>query len=259
MPAWPLDRRLTAWIVTLAGIAAANLGLWISMARSPSLHTPYAETQLLLSGIYVAVCCFRSLFPRVDLERVCLWDTWLSGIMLGRSAATLAELCFALQCSLFVGRLADVAGMPALAVAAYAFLPMAVLAQILCWYAVLSLNHFGHAIEESLWAVMFLMLSAASGAAATAVDGPLRTMLFAGCLVYGVGAILTMTVDVGMYVRRWRAGHAGSRLTLASGLRDSRLRRQPTSSWQVWREEAPWMTLYFSVGVWTSLAFVLLK
>jgi hypothetical protein len=40
--------------------------------------------------------------------------------------------------------------------------------------------------------------------------------------------------------------------------RDSRLRRQPTSKREVWREEAPWMTLYFSVGVWTSLAMVLL-
>ena len=236
-----------------------NIGLWIAMARSPSLHSPYAETQLLLSGIYVAVCSFRSVFPRVDLERVCLWDTWLSGIMLGRTAATIAELCFALQCGLFVHRLADIAGMPVLAAGAYAFLPMAILAQLLCWHAVLSLNHFGHALEESLWALMFLMLSAASGAAATAVGGPLRVMLFAGCLVYGVGAVLTIAVDVGMYVRRWRTGQAGPRLTLASGLRDSRLRRQPTSRWDVWREEVPWMTLYFSVGVWTSLAMVLLK
>jgi len=31
-----------------------------------------------------------------------------------------------------------------------------------------------------------------------------------------------------------------------------------TSEWDVWREEAPWMTLYFSIGVWTSLAMVLL-
>jgi len=31
-----------------------------------------------------------------------------------------------------------------------------------------------------------------------------------------------------------------------------------TSEWDVWREEAPWMTVYFSIGVWTSLAMVLL-
>ena len=51
----------------------------------------------------------------------------------------------------------------------------------------------------------------------------------------------------------------GVYLTLVSGLRDSGRRRHPTWAWDVWREEAPWMTLYFSVGVWTSLAMVVLS
>ena len=258
MIAWPIERKVTLWLCSLAALTAFNVGLWIWIARSASLRSPYADAQLLLSGVYVAVCGFRSLFPRVDLERVCLWDTWLSGIMLGRTAATIAELCFALQCSFFVQRLADITGMPLLEAGAHAFLPLAVLAQLLCWYAVLSLNHVGHAVEESLWALMMLILSAASGAAAFVSDGPLRTMLIVCCLVYGVGSGLTMAVDVRMYVRRWRMRVADARLPLATGLRDSRLRRQPTSAWAVWREEAPWMTLYFSVGVWTSLAMVLL-
>ena len=135
---------------------------------------------------------------------------------------------------------------------------MAILAELLCWYSVLSLNHIGHALEESLWALMMLILSAASGAAALAVDGRFRAMLILGCLVYGVGAGVTMAFDVRMYVRRWRVRAADARLPLATGLRDSRLRRQPTLAWAIWREEAPWMTLYFSVGVWTSLAMVLL-
>jgi hypothetical protein len=29
-------------------------------------------------------------------------------------------------------------------------------------------------------------------------------------------------------------------------------------AWEIWREEVPWMTLYFSIGVWPSLAMVLL-
>jgi len=51
----------------------------------------------------------------------------------------------------------------------------------------------------------------------------------------------------------------GLYLTLATGWRDSQRRRHPTFAWDVWREEAPWMTLYFSFGVWTSLAMVLLE
>jgi hypothetical protein len=255
----PVDRKLALWLVSLAALTTFNFALWIWIARFASPGTPYAETQLLLSGVYVGVCGFRSLFPRVDLERVCLWDTWLSAILLGRTAATVAEVCFALQCALFVQRLSDIAGMPMLDAGSRVFVPLVILAELVCWYAVLSLNHIGHAIEESLWALLMLLLSAAFGAAAFGAQGPLRLMLIAGFLVYGVGAALTMTFDVRMYISRWRTGVAGGRLTLATGLHDVRHRRHPTFAWEVWREEAPWMTLYFSIGVWTSLAMVLLE
>ena len=255
----PLDWKLTLWLGSLAALAAFNVGLWIWIARTATLRTPYAETQLLLSGVYVGVCGFRSLFPRVDLERVCLWDTWLSAILLGRTAATIAEVCFALQCALFVQRLSNIAGMPLLDAAAHAFVPLVILAELVCWYAVLSLNHIGHAIEESIWAVLMLILSAACGAAALAAQGPLRVMLIAGLVVYAAGAALTIALDVRMYLRRWRLSAAGVRLPLATGLRDSHSRRHPTSAWKIWREEAPWMTVYFSIGVWTSLAMILLE
>jgi hypothetical protein len=254
----PLHPKLTLWLGSLAALAAVNAGVWVWLAQAGSLRTPYGEAQLLLSGIYVAVCGFRSLFPRVDLERVCLWDTWLSAILLGRALATIAELCFALQCGLFVRQLSELTGVPLLAAAAQAFVPLAVVAEVCCWYAVLSLNHGGHAIEESLWAVIMLILAAAAGVAAVATDGSLRLWLAAGAIVYGVGGALTLAFDVAMYVRRWHGGRATTRLPLATGLRDSVVRRRPTLAWEVWREEVPWMTLYFSVGVWTSLAMVLL-
>ena len=254
----PLDRKLRWWLGSLAALAVLNVGLWLWLSRSASLRTPYAEAQLLLSGIYVAVCGFRSLFPRVDLERVCLWDHWLSAIFLGRTAATVAELCFALQCGLFVQRLAELSGQPMLATAAQAFVPLALVAEVACWYSVVSLNHVGHAVEESLWAVIMLILAAACGSAASASTGTLRGMLMAGCVVYAVGASLTAAVDVRMYLRRWRVHAAAPRLPLATGLLDSHSRRHSTWSWHVWREEVAWMTLYFSIGVWTSLAMVLL-
>lgn len=49
------------------------------------------------------------------------------------------------------------------------------------------------------------------------------------------------------------------RLTLATGLRDSQRRRHTTFAWKIWREEVPWMTVYFSIGLWTSLAMVLVE
>jgi hypothetical protein len=254
----PLDGRLTVWLGSLLALAAFNVGLWLWIARSASPITTYAATQLLLSGVYVGVCGFRSVFPRIDLERMCLWDTWLSAILIGRTLATIAEICFGLQCVLFMHRLSDMTGVPLLHAGAHAFVPLVIIAELFCWYAVLSLNHIGHAIEESLWALLMLILAAAFGTAALAAPAPLRVMLITGFLVYGVGAALTVAVDVRMYIRRWRLMTADVRLTLTTGLRDSRHRRHPILAWEAWREEAPWMTVYFSIGVWTSLAMVLL-
>jgi hypothetical protein len=251
--------KVAVWLGFLIAVAVLNIVLWVSLARFPPLRTRYAETQLLLSGVYVGVCGFRSIFPRVDLERVCLWDTWLSAILLGRVVATVAEVCFALQCALFVQRLAEIVRIPALNAAADTFMPLVIIAELACWYAVLSLNHIGHAVEESLWALMMLALSAATGTAALAARGPLRVMLLLCFLTYGVGAALTTVFDVRMYLRRWRTHASERQLTLAAGFHDSRRRWHATSAWGVWREEVAWMTLYFSFGVWTSLAMVLLE
>ena len=61
-----------------------------------------------------------------------------------------------------------------------------------------------------------------------------------------------------MYVTRWQADEAGGRpyLTLSQGLHDAWSRRVVSYSWADWRAEVPWMTLYFSVCVWWSLALV---
>src|SRR5262249_15867847 len=83
-----VDRRTTRWLWSLSLICAANLALWgITVARMHREAGTYVGLQLLLSGVFVAVCAFRSIVPRVDLERQCLWNTPLSSIFLGRTVA----------------------------------------------------------------------------------------------------------------------------------------------------------------------------
>jgi hypothetical protein len=57
----------------------------------------WLEPLLLLCAVYVLGCVFRSILPRADVQRIVLFDTWLSSVMVGRSVATVAELCFAAQ------------------------------------------------------------------------------------------------------------------------------------------------------------------
>ena len=87
------------WWISLAVVAVVNLALWLRLARR---RPPARRRQLLLSAGFVLGCAFRSFFPRADVQRICLQDSWLSAVALGRSVATVAELCLALQWALLL-------------------------------------------------------------------------------------------------------------------------------------------------------------
>jgi hypothetical protein len=87
-------------------------------------------------------------------------------------------------------------------------------------------------------------------------DGPVRVVLVIA--ITGIAAYLAflMTIDVPMYLSRWRAGVAdGSKLLgPLEGLRDVSTRWVVTHELAEWKDEIPWMSLYFSAAVWASLA-----
>jgi hypothetical protein len=62
-------------------------------------------------------------------------------------------------------------------------------------------------------------------------------------------------VDVPMYFARWQGelGDGQQSLGLFAGLHDVATRWVVTRNIAQWRDEIPWMSLYFSVAVWTSL------
>ncbi|MFA6904501.1 MAG: hypothetical protein WC236_15605, partial [Gallionellaceae bacterium] len=99
------------WWIFLCVIAVLNIAAWIVSARLlasghenffSSIKYRQRRWMLWLSAAYVAGCAFRSFLPRIDLERVCLVQTGLSNMMVGRSVATVAELCFIAQCALLL-------------------------------------------------------------------------------------------------------------------------------------------------------------
>lgn len=50
-----------------------------------------------------------------------------------------------------------------------------------------------------------------------------------------------------------------SNMTFASKCWEALTLRVPTQEWSVWKHEVVWQTLYFSVGTWSSLAFLALR
>jgi len=155
------DRLTFRWWQLICAVSAGNVLLWIVAAWWLAWESDdYRSKQLALSGLFVAACAFRSLLPRVDLERMCLWDGPLSSVIVGRTVATIAELCFAWQCALLLFKVSALTGSSAIEALGHAVMPIIVVAELACWFAVATLNHIWHAVEELLWSIMVGLVGA---------------------------------------------------------------------------------------------------
>jgi hypothetical protein len=252
------------WWATLCAVSVVNICGWrlsaAAVARrkatvEPAYYT-FQRWQLLLSAVYVLGCGFRSILPRADVQRIGLYDSWVSSVLVGRSVATVAELCFVAQWALLLHQIAkDTGSRPALAISRL-LVPLIVVAELCSWYAVLTTCYLGNAVEESIWALSASLLVGSLFALRSRCLPALRPFL-AAAIVLGLAYVAFMClVDVPMYVSRWLADEAMGRqyLSLGQGIEDVWSRWHITFDWEAWQTEIPWMTLYFSVGVWSSIA-----
>ncbi|WP_456670922.1 hypothetical protein [Bradyrhizobium sp. USDA 3240] len=259
--AW--SNPVVRWWGFLSLVSAANIAIWFALYRqfheqsSGSFsNTSGIGLMLLLCAAYVFGCAFRSVLPRADVQRICLFDTWLSSVVVGRTVATVAEVCFAAQWAIILYQLGTMTGAETTINIAWIIVPLIVIAECFSWYAVLTTHYLCNAIENSIWAVVFFLVGIALCRLLPEFHGPVRWALIVA--IVGIAAFLAflMTVDVPMYLNRWRANLAagGTLLHPLEGLRDVSRRWVVTHDIAEWREEIAWMSLYFSMAVWSSLA-----
>lgn len=254
------------WWAGLCLVTAINVAAWSVAALlfrrrraqiEPETYT-LRRTQLMLSAVFVIVCGFRSVFPRADVQRICLLDSWLSSVGVGRSLATIAELCFIAQWAILLRELGESTGTRLAVTVSKMLVPMIAIAECCSWYAVLTTNYAGNSIEESIWALS-ATLGTLSAMAVWPRLAPRHRWLLSPAIALGVVYVAFMClVDVPMYITRFLDDQAHGRqyLTLAQGLRDASMRWVTTAKWEAWKNEMPWMTLYFSVVVWASIALM---
>jgi hypothetical protein len=191
---------------------------------------------------------------------MCLFDTWLSSVVIGRSVATVAEVSFAAQWALVLHYLGGTAGVDTTVNIAWVVVPLIVVAQCCSWYGVLTTNYLANAIENSIWAVAFLLVGVGICRLLPEFEGLVRLTLLVA--IVGIASYLAflITIDVPMYLSRWQNGLAdgGRGLSPLEGLHDAATRWIVTHDLAHWREEIAWMSLYFTGAVWASLALCLI-
>ena len=133
---------------------------------------------------------------------------------------------------------------------------MIIVAEGFSWYAVITTDYLGSAIENSLWAVTFLLIGGALFQLLQRFHGVFKVAI--GATVIGVASYLAFLVfiDVPMYFGRWQADIISRKelFGLFAGLNDLSTRWAVTHDIVHWQDEIAWMSLYFSVAVWSSLA-----
>lgn len=181
------------WWGAISFASVINVGVYLLGASKSQEQLPknlapnpgYRTLLQRLAGVYVFVCAFRSLLPRIDVERICFWDSSLSSISIGipsllsfqhnkcidvvagRSVATVAELAFAAEICIAISSLAsDFERSGKGATFKYALIRMCtrvcfvaiILAEFCSWTGVITGVQVWNASEESLWCIVTTVL-----------------------------------------------------------------------------------------------------
>lgn len=259
------ENPVAIWWVALSTAGIFNILLWTWTKIYKFRNHPIFKIKVLwhqneniiwFSFLYTLVCAIRSWFPRADVQRICLWDTWFSSVMVGRTIATVGELAFVIQWMMVLKFYGTETNSNITKKIASVILPLIVVAEICSWYAVIRTHYIGNVIEESLWAVTYALIAIAIAGLLKYLTGALKlAAIFAiiGCIFY---VSFMAIVDVPMYVTRWMADLAMQKdyLGLWSGLVDLNTRWHVTYSISDWKTEIPWQTMYFTFAVLVSIA-----
>jgi hypothetical protein len=244
--------KVGRWWTLLIAVAVINIAAWTIAALSGDGGP--SQWQLILSGIYVFGCAFRSFLPVYDIPRLCLVDSWASSVLVGRTVATVAELAFAAQWAVYL----HASELVMVHMIALTIVPLIVMAEVCSWHAVLTTSNRGHIYENSLWGIAAALIVICL--AAIAWQLPESRSLVLG--VWALGGLLYVAyifmADVPMYRKRWRFDQSQGRryLTLVQGVVDTSKRSRVSMLWEDWKSEVTWMTLYFSFGVWVSISLI---
>ncbi len=253
------------WWGFLVIVSTANIALLLLLHRRFRKKTLdgqrgkfHIELLVLLCATYVFGCAFRSVLPRADVQRICLFDTWLSSVFVGRSVATVAEICFVVQWAIVLRQLASLAKSDAARNISNVIVPLILLAECCSWYAVITTNYLGNTLENSLWAVTFLLIAAALLRLLNDFRGIIRVAI--GLAVTGITIYLVFLfiIDVPMYFDRWRADVTSRKelFGVLAGLHDVSTRWAVTHDIAQWKDEIAWMSLYFSVACKGGIAAI---
>jgi hypothetical protein len=250
---------LLVWWIILSTISVLNIVVWIYLVGLIRRTADRSAVMMAwLSGAYVFVCAFRSFLPRIDVERIVLVNSWFSNVFLGRSLATIAELCFIIQWFIFLRYVLAEAGFSKLRKWMGLVVGLIAVAEVFSWYAVLNGNYWGSMVEETLWMISFAIIGMILSWVSLNLTG-ITSYIGKISLVGVVGYLAFMIFfDIPSYFIRSQTTATIPYHGLLSNLLLVASTRMVSLDIGHWSYEMIWMSLYFTIAVWASLIILYL-
>jgi hypothetical protein len=259
-----LPAGLLPWWLGLCAVSIINIGVlgwfWIVHRRkraslNQSVH--FQQRRLLwLSTFFVLGCAFRSFLPRADVRRITLVDNRLSSIMVGRTVATIAELCFAAQWAILLETFARPAKLNGIVAFSRLIPPAILMAEVFSWRGVLTTNNFWHFLEEFIWGSCEIGLTISALILQRTYQGPPKRFMGWMAVCGAIYVTYMFTLDIPTYYSRWRLDQINGKVYTGfrEGLMNLAFDWTKTHDPADWEGEFVWMAIYFSLAVWVSLA-----
>lgn len=210
------------------------------------------------SCIFISACAIRSIFPRIDGKRICFFDSWLSYPLVGRICATFGEIAFVYQLILITKLIANKLSCHKIYPLMNMIMILIVVAQIFCWYGVLYQQNMMHVIEESIWTCSMLTIGFSYLYLSKLIKND-KIYYYFVC-AYWISYIYTLFmvfVDIPMYYDRYlEQPETNNVLTLYDSLKDMASCNKISRSYNIWKDEIPWMTGYFMGATYLSIKLI---
>jgi hypothetical protein len=221
-------------------------------------------------SIFAIVCGIRSIWPRSDGQKLCLYKNKISTPIVGRTLATIAEMAFAFLIVLVTTiilfdikkmKLGNSNTINSILNYNWIIILLIAIAQICCWIGVITSNPIWNALEESIWTlfgsskliiysyILYILLNSKRTPKSNHLIKFIPFMM-----IFMVSYIWFMvTVDVPMYISRYYNSD-GKYVNFFKGIKELSNCKVVSSSFSHWKQEIPWLTLYFTIAVWISMS-----
>jgi hypothetical protein len=254
------DYSSMVWWMFLTVVSVVNIVAYIYQYRYHRTRDAVHLRMKHCAGMYVLACCTRAIWPRVDVERVCFWDAEaLQTAFVGRSLATVAELAYVYQITSCLAQIASDLDHPTRKrIVEMCYWPF-VLAETFSWMGVTTQRQCWQVLEESIWMIFIGLLGAIAMTMIPAV-WPHKCIEAKIFLIF-LSAIsipfvwFLSNVDIPMYYVRYQRDVANGMQynSVLEGVESASRCHAVSRSIDVWAEEIPWMSWYFSLCVWFSI------